>query len=155
MNPKLFVTLSILFMVVSLGGVAIYSFFNTSAITQPVAKPTTASSSTTSSKIASSTASQPTIAQSGSVTTSSSSSSDTSTLRKQNIATHNDSSDCWIILNNKVLDVTNYLYQHPGGASAIIPYCGSDATSAFNAVRKHQGFAKTLINNFVIGDLVQ
>ncbi len=53
------------------------------------------------------------------------------TLTTATVATHSRSSDCWIIVNGSVYNVTGYLIKHPGGASRITPYCGKDATSAF------------------------
>jgi cytochrome b involved in lipid metabolism len=72
---------------------------------------------------------------------------------KTAVAAHSTSSDCWIIINDQVLDVTDYLPGHPGGASAITPYCGKDATTAFRSIRKHNGFAQKLISEFVISPL--
>lgn len=48
------------------------------------------------------------------------------------VATHKTSSNCWIIINGKVYDVTSYIPVHPGGTSTIINQCGKDATNAFN-----------------------
>lgn len=42
------------------------------------------------------------------------------TLNLTEIAKHNSVNDCWLLINNKVYNVTNYLGQHPGGASTII-----------------------------------
>ena len=53
------------------------------------------------------------------------------------VAKHAIESDCWIVINNNVYDTTNYLVIHPGGASAISPYCGGDATTAYEGMRKH------------------
>ncbi len=53
------------------------------------------------------------------------------TLTKEEIAKHNSASDCWIIVQVSVYAVTGFLNIHPGGASAIAPYCGADATQAF------------------------
>ena len=53
------------------------------------------------------------------------------------VAKHNNSNDCWIIIGNGVYSVSNYLYTHPGGANQIIPYCGADATTVFQSVGKH------------------
>lgn len=132
MKPKQFVTLSIVFALLSITGIVLFNFFNTPAINKQT---------TNSSSIISSASSGPNGTES------------TTTLSTTVVAAHNNTSDCWIILENKVLDVTTYLYQHPGGASAIIPYCGADATGAFNAVRKHKNFAKNLADSFSIGNL--
>ena len=47
------------------------------------------------------------------------------------VATHSTTADCWIVVSGMVYNVTNYLIQHPGGAGQITPYCGQDATTAF------------------------
>jgi cytochrome b involved in lipid metabolism len=52
-------------------------------------------------------------------------------LTTSEIAKHNSSSDCWIIVTNTVYSVTSYLSLHPDGGKIILPYCGSDATTAF------------------------
>jgi len=53
------------------------------------------------------------------------------TLTKEEIAKHNSASDCWIIVQGSAYAVTGFLNIHPGGAAAIAPYCGADATQAF------------------------
>ena len=45
---------------------------------------------------------------------------------------HGSEVDCWLIINNTVYDVSQYLILHPGGKDRIIPYCGQDATSAYS-----------------------
>ena len=35
------------------------------------------------------------------------------------IAKHNSASDCWMIINNKVYDITPYINSHPGGESVL------------------------------------
>lgn len=48
------------------------------------------------------------------------------------VAKHNKKEDIWVIVNDQVLDVTNFLPDHPGGEKAIILYAGRDATEEFN-----------------------
>jgi succinate dehydrogenase/fumarate reductase flavoprotein subunit len=48
------------------------------------------------------------------------------------VAKHNKKDDIWVIVNDQVLDVTNFLPDHPGGEKAIILYAGRDATEEFN-----------------------
>jgi len=55
------------------------------------------------------------------------------TLTTAEIAKHNQESDCWIIVENKVYNVTGYLSLHPDGGKIIIPYCGQEATQAYLA----------------------
>lgn len=47
------------------------------------------------------------------------------------VATHNTANDCWVIVKNQVYNVTSLIPQHPGGPGAITPFCGKDATIAF------------------------
>merc|ERR1712193_202697 len=41
---------------------------------------------------------------------------------------------CWVILNDKVLDVTTFLKDHPGGELAILTFGGKDATEEFDMI---------------------
>lgn len=72
------------------------------------------------------------------------------------IATHNTASNCWLIINNNVYDVSTYLVQHPGGISVVTPYCGKEATQAFNTQGgrgSHSNTAKNLLTTFQVGTL--
>ncbi len=53
-------------------------------------------------------------------------------LTVEEISKHGSEVDCWLIINNSVYDVSQYLILHPGGKDRIIPYCGQDATSAYS-----------------------
>jgi len=53
-------------------------------------------------------------------------------LSKADVAKHAIESDCWVIVNSNVYNVTDYIPNHPAGPQAIIPLCGADATEAFN-----------------------
>merc|ERR1719453_1446765 len=50
------------------------------------------------------------------------------------VAKHNSKASCWVVLNGKVLDVTNFLSEHPGGELAILTFAGKDATEEFNMI---------------------
>jgi succinate dehydrogenase/fumarate reductase flavoprotein subunit len=52
------------------------------------------------------------------------------------VAKHNTESDCWVVVNGEVLDVTKFLADHPGGKRAILIYAGKDATEEFNMMHK-------------------
>lgn len=70
------------------------------------------------------------------------------------VATHNSSTNCWIILNNtEVYNVTAFLSIHPAGPGPITPYCGKDATAAFNGVN-HSSGAVSEEATYLVGNLV-
>ncbi len=73
------------------------------------------------------------------------------------IATHNTSSNCWLIISGRVYDVTGYLTQHPGGVGVITPYCGKEATNAFNTKggggSAHSSYASSLLNAYFVGNV--
>jgi len=57
-------------------------------------------------------------------------------ISAEEVAKHNKESDCWVIVNGQVLDVTKFLPDHPGGKKAILIYAGRDATEEFNMLHK-------------------
>jgi succinate dehydrogenase/fumarate reductase flavoprotein subunit len=60
------------------------------------------------------------------------SSSGVKTYTIDEVAGHNKKEDIWVIIDGQVLDVTNFLPDHPGGEKAILLYGGRDATEEFN-----------------------
>ena len=70
------------------------------------------------------------------------------------VAKHNTEKDCWVIVNGQVLDVTNFLADHPGGKKAIMIYAGRDATEEFNMMHKPEVVEKYAPET-VIGTLKQ
>jgi cytochrome b involved in lipid metabolism len=77
-------------------------------------------------------------------------------LTTEEIAKHNSAGDCWMIIDGKVYDLTNYLSVHPGGAGAMIPYCGKDGSRGFATKDKgtpHSQNAANLLNSFYLGNV--
>ncbi len=77
----------------------------------------------------------------------------------QSVSSHDSETDCWLLIDEKVYDVTSYLGKHPAGAKAILPYCGGDATTAFNtrggSDEGHSSKAIDLLANYYVGNLVR
>ena len=53
------------------------------------------------------------------------------------VAKHNSKTDCWVVVDGQVLDVTSFLGDHPGGELAILTFAGKDATEEFNMSLGH------------------
>merc|ERR1719424_1999234 len=52
----------------------------------------------------------------------------------EEVAKHTTKGDCWVVVDDQVLDVTNFLKDHPGGELAILTFAGKDATEEFNMI---------------------
>eukprot|EP01100_Stratorugosa_tubuloviscum_P004256 TRINITY_DN2055_c0_g1_i1.p1 TRINITY_DN2055_c0_g1~~TRINITY_DN2055_c0_g1_i1.p1 ORF type:complete len:126 (+),score=23.30 TRINITY_DN2055_c0_g1_i1:98-475(+) len=70
---------------------------------------------------------------------------------KNEVSLHNSRKDAWIIVRNKVYDVTNYIDEHPGGDS-ILKNVGGDSTIGFEGLQ-HPSHVRDTIEMFYIGDL--
>lgn len=76
------------------------------------------------------------------------------TYTASDIATHNTSSNCWIIVSNNVYNISSYLGSHPAGATIITPFCGKESTNAFKySPHVHSGSATNLLAKYYIGQI--
>eukprot|EP00761_Pharyngomonas_kirbyi_P002235 gb/GECH01002239.1/.p1 GENE.gb/GECH01002239.1/~~gb/GECH01002239.1/.p1 ORF type:complete len:281 (+),score=57.20 gb/GECH01002239.1/:1-843(+) len=72
------------------------------------------------------------------------------TYTTKQVAEHNQEDDCWVILHGKVLDISDFLDEHPGGRSVLIDYLGQDVTEMFEGFG-HSSEAKEIASEFEIG----
>lgn len=80
----------------------------------------------------------------------------TKSLTMTEVAKHNTPSDCWVVVSNKVYNVTNLEDSHPGGRQAIISSCGTDATEKFmtkGGRGSHSPKAQQVLQSFYIGNV--
>ncbi|RYO88685.1 hypothetical protein DL766_006714 [Monosporascus sp. MC13-8B] len=56
------------------------------------------------------------------------------TLTFREAARHQTKNDLWLIIHNKVYDVTKFMDEHPGGEDVLLDQAGQDASSAFEDV---------------------
>jgi len=48
------------------------------------------------------------------------------------ISAHNKDTDCWIVVDGQVWDITKFAPEHPGGPGIIYKYAGRDASKKYN-----------------------
>ncbi|KFY94654.1 hypothetical protein V498_03796 [Pseudogymnoascus sp. VKM F-4517 (FW-2822)] len=60
------------------------------------------------------------------------------------VAKHNTSESCWVILYGDVYDVTEFLPEHPGGSKIILKLAGRDATEEFDPIHPSGTLAEGL-----------
>ncbi|KAK3695726.1 hypothetical protein B0T22DRAFT_488985 [Podospora appendiculata] len=65
---------------------------------------------------------------------------------------HNKADDIWLVLHNKVYDVSTYLEDHPGGSAILRDVAGKDATIEFEDVGHSQEATDELVH-FLVGEL--
>lgn len=71
---------------------------------------------------------------------------------RHDVADHCTMDTCWIVINNRVYDVTRFLRMHPGGEDIILEYGGHDATTAF-IDKGHSGDAFDMLAEYCIGEV--
>lgn len=70
------------------------------------------------------------------------------------LAEHTKASDCWMAIEGKVYNVTDFVDEHPGGDEVLLAEAGKDATDAFNDVG-HSEDARQLLEPMLVGSLAE
>lgn len=77
-------------------------------------------------------------------------------LRKQitldEVSYHDSMQDCWVVLYDRVYDITKFLEMHPGGHDVLLEHAGRDATIAFTGTG-HSKAAFASLKMYEIGEL--
>ncbi|KAK7395378.1 hypothetical protein VNO78_15930 [Psophocarpus tetragonolobus] len=68
------------------------------------------------------------------------------------VSEHNNSKDCWLIIDGKVYNVTKFLDDHPGGDDVMLSSTGKDATDDFEDVG-HSSSARAMLKDMYVGDI--
>ena len=71
----------------------------------------------------------------------------------EEVSRHNTEKDCWVILNDTVYNLTEFLPDHPGGKKAILVYAGKDATEEFEMLHAPNVLKKYLPPEAKVGTL--
>jgi cytochrome b involved in lipid metabolism len=74
------------------------------------------------------------------------------TYTRAQVAQHCSETDAWIIVKNKVYDISAYVEDHPGGLS-ILNDVGGDATKGFYGPQ-HPPTVAEHIQEYLIGEVV-
>ncbi|XP_048884634.1 cytochrome b5 [Brienomyrus brachyistius] len=72
--------------------------------------------------------------------------------RLSEVEEHKSPQNCWILINNKVYDVSKFLEEHPGGVEVLCEHAGGDATENYEDVG-HSSDARKMAESYVIGEL--
>jgi len=76
------------------------------------------------------------------------------TYTLDDVSEHCWNDDCWIVLFDRVYDVTNFLRIHPAGVDIMLESAGRDATTAFRGVG-HSQEAVNMLKQYEVGRLVE
>lgn len=70
------------------------------------------------------------------------------------VSEHWSPNDCWVVVFDRVYDITTFIDSHPGGQYIMLEYAGRDATIAFRGSR-HGPDAYDMLDQYLIGLLVE
>eukprot|EP00043_Microstomoeca_roanoka_P006349 m.62172 g.62172 ORF g.62172 m.62172 type:complete len:131 (-) comp13379_c1_seq3:303-695(-) len=73
-------------------------------------------------------------------------------INYEQVAKHNSRESCFMVIHDKVYDVTKFLVEHPGGEEVMLDYAGKDATDGFEDVG-HSEDARAQLEDYFVGDL--
>jgi len=72
----------------------------------------------------------------------------------QEVKKHDKETDCWIVVNGEVIDVTSFLNKHPGGKQVLLLWAGKDASTEFNMFHKKDAIMK-YAPEIILGNIIQ
>ena len=52
------------------------------------------------------------------------------------ISKHKTKGDLWLVVDNKIYDVSNFLEKHPGGVKPFMKNAGKDVSKYFHGITK-------------------
>jgi cytochrome b involved in lipid metabolism len=70
-------------------------------------------------------------------------------ISAEELAKHKTATDMWIVVDGKVLDVTGFQKEHPGGAKVLKKNSGKDASKMFHQLHNDTVLGKSLKNGNV------
>merc|ERR1719183_3469296 len=73
-------------------------------------------------------------------------------ITAEEVAQHDKPGDVWIIVNNKVINVSEFVKVHPGGEAAIMAFAGKDASVEWNMIHKPD-FLDIHVKDKILGEI--
>ncbi|XP_022847446.1 cytochrome b5, seed isoform-like isoform X2 [Olea europaea var. sylvestris] len=77
---------------------------------------------------------------------------DSKVISYSHVSVHNTPKDCWVIINAKAYNVTNFLDDHPGGEEVLLAAAGKDASEEFENAG-HGSAARLMLDEFYVGEV--
>lgn len=74
------------------------------------------------------------------------------TITLAEVRLHDSPQDCWVVIYDRVYDITTFFDEHPGGADIMFEYAGHDASTAFRS-SGHSRMATKALERFLVGEL--
>jgi cytochrome b involved in lipid metabolism len=71
----------------------------------------------------------------------------------EEVSKHDQKDDCWIIIDDYVYDVTEFVEIHPGGKNMILMVAGKDATEYFHELH-NENILQEIGEEYIIGELM-
>lgn len=73
---------------------------------------------------------------------------------KADLAKHATAENCWMAIRGGIYDLSSYLPEHPSRPELVLPWCGKEATEAYNTKTKgrpHAPDTDALLAKYKIG----
>ncbi|PGH27703.1 hypothetical protein AJ80_00490 [Polytolypa hystricis UAMH7299] len=68
------------------------------------------------------------------------------------VAEHSSKDDIYVVIHDKIYDVTKFVDEHPGGEEVLLDVAGQDSTEAFEDVG-HSDEAREILEPMLVGTL--
>ncbi|NP_001011009.2 cytochrome b5 type B (outer mitochondrial membrane) [Xenopus tropicalis] len=70
----------------------------------------------------------------------------------EDVRKRNTAKEIWLVIHDRVYDITKFVEEHPGGEEVLFEQAGADATESFEDAG-HSIDAREMLNQYYIGDL--
>merc|ERR1719247_3954369 len=64
---------------------------------------------------------------------------------------HTTKESAWVVLHDKIYDLTQFLDDHPGGHEVVLKWAGKDATKFWSCIHKKEWIAEYIKDEWCLG----